>query len=61
MTSIYAPLEDHLEGNSNFNTWKENVLNILEEHVLDTYVSTMVEDPTTNVGKVNFKKNKSKG
>ena len=48
MTSIFVRLKDQLEGTSNFNTWKERVLNILEEHDLDSFVTTVVEEPTTN-------------
>ena len=44
----------------NFNTWKEKILIILEEHDLDGFVSNVVEDPTTNVGCTSSKKNQSK-
>ena len=57
MTSISIRLEDHLEGTPNFNTWRERVLNILEEHDLDSFVTSMVEDATTNAERVNNKKN----
>ena len=60
MTSISFLLEDRLEGTSNFNTWKARVLNILEEHNLDGYVSIVIEIPTTNEGRINFKKNQEK-
>ena len=36
------------------------VLYILEEHDLDSYVSTMVEEPTSNSRCINFKKNQAK-
>ena len=57
MTLVFVQPKYRLEGISNFNTWKVRVLNILEENNLDGYVSTMVEDPTTNEGKINLKKN----
>ena len=60
MTLISVRLEDHLECTSKFNTWKERVLNILEENNLDSYVSIVEEDPTTNEGRINFKKNQEK-
>ena len=60
MTSIFVQPEDRHQGTSNFNTWKERVLNILEEHDLDSLVTTMVEEPTTNEGEINFKKNQAK-
>ena len=53
-------MEDRLEGTSNFNTWKERVLNTLEEHDLDVYTTIVVEESTTNVGRFNFKKNQAK-
>ena len=39
---------------------KSAVTNILEEHDLDTFLTLVVEDPTTNGGWVNFKKNQAK-
>ena len=59
MTSILVRSEDRLEGTSNFNTWKERVLNILEEHDLDSFATTMVEEPTTNERRIKFNKNKA--
>ena len=47
MTLISIWPEYHFESTSNFITWKARVLNILEEHNLDFYVSSVVEDPTT--------------
>ena len=44
----------------NFNTWNAKVLNIMEEHNWDTYVSTFVQDPTSNARCINFKKNQAK-
>ena len=52
--------EDRLEGASNFNIWKVRVLNILEEYDLDSFVTSVVEEPTTNAGRTNFKKNQAK-
>ena len=52
MTSIFVRLEDCLKGAYNFNTWKERVLNILEDHDLDSLVTSVVEEPT-NVARVN--------
>ena len=57
MTSIPIQLKDHLEGTSNFNTWKERVLNLLEEHDLDSFVTSVAEGPTTNVARINYNKN----
>ena len=41
--------EDQLEGTSNFNTWKVIVTNILEDHDIDSFVTTVIKDTTTNV------------
>ena len=60
MASISVRLEDRLEGTFNFNTWKARILNILEEHDLDGYVSFVVEEPTANAGRTAFKKNQAK-
>ena len=48
MESISIQPEDQLEGTSNFNTWKGRVSNTLEEHYLDVYIYTVVEDPSSN-------------
>ena len=60
MSSIFVRPDDRLEGTSKFNTWKERVLNILEDHEFYSFVPIVVEEPTTNEGKINFKKNQAK-
>ena len=60
MTSIFVQPKYHLERTSNFNTWKARLLNILEEHNLDGYVSKMEGEPTANELKTNFKNNQAK-
>ena len=49
--------EDKLDGASNFITWKARVMNILEEYDLDSYVTSIVEEPSTNAKRVAFKRN----
>lgn len=49
--------EDRLEGATNFNVWKARILNILEEYDLDSFVTSVVKEPTTNAGRSTFKKN----
>jgi hypothetical protein len=39
-------LEDRLEGETNFQAWKERVLLLLEENDLKEYVESVVTDPT---------------
>ena len=60
MASILVRPEDPLEGNSNFNTQKAKVLNILKDHDLNGYVSNVAKEPNTNHGCTSFKKNQSK-
>lgn len=60
MTSISVKPQDMLEGASNFNIWKARILNILEEYDLDNFVTSVVEEPTTNAGRYAFKKNQAK-
>ena len=58
MASIQT--EDRLDGSSNFNNWKARVISILEEHNLDHYVTTVVAEPTSSVGRASFKRNQAK-
>ena len=55
MTSIFFWSKYHFKVTSNLNTWNARILNILEEHDLDGYISIVVEDPTTNEGKIQEK------
>lgn len=58
MTSMKP--EDRIDGAPNFYTSKDRFINILEEHDIDGYVTIVIEDPSSNVGKTNFKKNQDK-
>ena len=60
MASISLYPKDRLEGTSNFNTWKVRAFNILEEHDLESFVTYAIEEPTTNAGRTNYKKNQAK-
>ena len=53
-------VEDRLDGSPNFNNWKAIVIAILEENDIDHYVTSMVKEPSTNVGRTAFKKNQAK-
>jgi hypothetical protein len=48
------------EGASNFNFWKLVVMNILQDLELDHFVTIVVEEPTSNVGRVAFRRNQAK-
>jgi hypothetical protein len=52
---ISVRVKDRLEGAANFNVWKLRITNILQEHDLEQYVTTMVEQPN-NAGRADFRK-----
>ena len=58
MASIRA--EDRLDGSSNFNNWKARVMEILEENDIDHYVTSVVEEPSSNDRRSVYKKNQAK-
>jgi hypothetical protein len=60
MSFISVRPEDKLEGASNFNVSKARVLNILEEYDLDNFVTSTVEEPTSNAERTTFKKNQAR-
>jgi hypothetical protein len=59
-SSISVRAEDRLEGATNFNVWKLRITNILQEHDLEQYVTTVVEEPTNNAGRTAFRKSQAK-
>jgi hypothetical protein len=59
-SSISVRAEDRLEGASNFNAWKLRIMNILQEHDLEQYVTTVMEEPTSNTGRATFRKSQAK-
>jgi hypothetical protein len=59
-SSISVKAEDRHEGASNFNAWKLRIMNILQEHDLEQYVTTVMEEPTSNAGRAAFRKNQAK-
>ena len=60
MASISVRPKDRIKGTSNFNTWKETVINILEENDIDSFVTYVIKEATTNAGRKNYKKNQEK-
>jgi hypothetical protein len=54
-SSISFKAEVRLKGASNFNVWKLKIMNILQEHDLQKYVTTVMEEPTSNAGRTTFK------
>ena len=58
MASIKA--EERMDGSSNFNNWKERVMEILEGNDIDHHVTNVVEEPSSNAGRTAFKRNQAK-
>jgi hypothetical protein len=56
MASSSVKEEYSLEGASNFNAWKARVFNILEEGEMNELVTRVMEEPTSNAGRVTYKK-----
>ena len=59
-TNIFRPKEK-LEGSANYNSWKARLTAILEENDLDGLVFNTIEEPTSNAGRVAYKKNQIEG
>jgi hypothetical protein len=59
-SSISVRAEEWLEGATSFNVWKLHITNILQEHDLEQYVTTMVEETTNNARRMTFRKSQSK-
>jgi hypothetical protein len=59
-SSISVRAEDRLKGASNFSVWKLEIMNILQEHDLEQFVTTVMEEPTSNAGRAAFKKSQAK-
>ena len=58
-TNIFRP-EEKFEGSRNYNSWKARLIAILEESDLDDLVSNTIEEPTSNAGRIAFKKKQAK-
>jgi hypothetical protein len=59
-SSISVRAKDKLEGATNFNMWKLRITNILQEHDLEQYVTTVVEEPMNNARRMAFRKSQAK-
>ena len=49
-----------LKGSANYNSWKARLIATLEENDLDDLVLNDMEEPTSNVARVAFKKKQAK-
>ena len=58
-TNTFRP-EEKLEGSANYNSWKARLIAILEENDLNDLVFNTIEEPTSNAGRIAFKKKQVK-
>ena len=54
-TNRFKP-EEKFYGSANFNSWKATLTTILDENDLDDIVLNVTEEPTTNVGRLAYKR-----
>ena len=58
---VYAfKLEEKLYGSTNFNSWKARLSTTLDENDLDDIVFNDIEEPTTNAGRLAYKRKQGK-
>ena len=57
--NIFRPKEK-LQGSTNYNSWKARLTTILEENDLDDIVFNVIEEPTSNAGRLAYKKKQAK-
>ena len=60
MATIGFKLEEELFSSTNFNSWKARLTAILDENDLDDTVLNVTEEPTTNVGRLAYKRKEGK-
>ena len=53
-------LEEKFQGLADYNSWKARLTTILEENDLDDMVFNTIEEPTSNAGRVAYKKKQAK-
>ena len=60
MATDICRLEEKLQGLANYDSWKARLTTILEENDLDDMVFNSIEEPTSNAGRVAYKKKQAK-
>ena len=60
MTSNTFRPKERLEGSANYNSWKARLMATLQENDLDDLVINAMEEPTSNAGRIAFKKKQTK-
>ena len=51
---------EKLSGSANVNSWKARLTAILDENDLDDIFLNVTEEPTTNVGRLSYKRKQGK-
>ena len=59
VVNIFRPKEK-LYGSASYNSWKAKLTAILEENDLDDIVFNVIEEPTSNVGRLAYKRKQGK-
>ena len=57
--NIFRP-EEKLQGSANYNSWKARLTTILDENDLDDIVFNVSEEPTSNAGRLAYKRKQGK-
>ena len=52
--------KEKLYGSANFNSWKDRLTAILDENDLDDIVLNITKGPTTNAGRLAYKRKQGK-
>ena len=60
MATVGLKPEEKLSGSANFNSSKAKITAILNENDLDDIVLNVIEEPTTNVGRLAYKRKQGK-
>ena len=58
-TNTFRP-EERLEESTSYNFWKARLMATLEENDLDDLVLNATKEPTSNAGRIAFKKKQAK-
>ena len=60
MATVRFKQEEKLSSSANFNSWKARLVAILDENDLDDIVLNVTEEPTTNAGRLAYKRRQGK-
>ena len=60
MATVAFKLEENISDSTNFNSWKARLTAILDENDLDDIVLNVIEKPTTNAGRLAYKRKQGK-